>query len=196
MKTKTPIRTAEELSDCLLRNDPTSDHWKLDFSGAHAMSGFERCIHSIVLHAPHSNAVRSIDLSLRKVSAARAAGIAEMLSLLPNLRRFSLEHGTGTEVPVDEPIRQTKKLTETARLVVSGLARNEKSSLRHFFCEVDCGPEAIMALFVRHSELERVQGRTAPSSRIWSTRKPSPALVWSISRPIPISANSSFSDGT
>jgi len=45
--------------------------------------------------------VRSIDLSLCRVSPARAAGIAEMLSLLPNLRRFSLT--AGTEGPVDAP---------------------------------------------------------------------------------------------
>ena len=76
------IRTAEELSDCLVRNDPANFHWELDFSGAHALSDLEKRLHSIVVHAPHSSVVRIIDLSLRRVSAVRAAGIAEMLGVL------------------------------------------------------------------------------------------------------------------
>ena len=81
------IRIAEELSDCLLRNDPTIDRWIMDFRGTNAWSEFEDKVHSIVLHAPGSFAVQIIDLSLRRISSVRAAAIAEMLSLLPNLRQ-------------------------------------------------------------------------------------------------------------
>ena len=105
---------------------------------------------SIVLHAPQCGAVWRIDLSLNDLSVVRAAVIAEMLSLLPNLRRVGLQSYPYTDLP------QSDELTDAARLVVSGLARNEKASLRHFICQYDCGPEAIVALFFRHSELEEV----------------------------------------
>lgn len=69
-----------------------------------------------------------------------------MLSLLPNLQRVVLKSDNETRKPL-------RKLKDAARLVAGGLARNEKASLRFFRCEVDCGPEAIVALLSRHCEL-------------------------------------------
>lgn len=71
---------------------------------------------SVVRDAPQRGSVRSIDLTLCNLSSERAAGIAEMLSLLPNLKRVVLKSDNETRKPL-------RKLKGAARLVAGGLAR-------------------------------------------------------------------------
>lgn len=148
------IRTPEELNDCLLENDRSVSHWELNLrrGGNNAQAAFDERIESIVENAPHNTEVLSIDLSLRGLTGSRAAGIAEMLRLLPGLLSVRLQVGQGRRP--NSPSPSDKELKDAASLIVGGLARNDKSSLVYFCCEVDCGPEAILALFDRHSELE------------------------------------------
>jgi len=153
------IHTPSELHTCLLRNDRTIGHWELSFRGgggrdttALSTDLYAR-IESIVGNAPQNVHVHSIDLSLRGITGTMAPGIAEMLRPLPGLQRFRLQVQVSGRPSrrLDTP---DKKLQDVAAgLVVGGLWRNDKSSLHFFNCEADCGPEAILALFARHSEL-------------------------------------------
>ena len=65
--------------------------------------------------------VHNIEMRLQNTPEVLvAAGIAEMLRLLPGLRSFNLDSGYGPR----PPILPENEVEEAARLVVSGLANN------------------------------------------------------------------------